>query len=93
MGESRRFTKCRFLGQITVQTPPDFWGLFAEWLPILAPGRWQDRELFERSNKRLNRVSGNLISLWTQRCARQPTAAGTTVGISGAGLAAGQRVT
>jgi hypothetical protein len=26
----------------------------------LAPGRWQDREVFERSNKRLNRVSGAL---------------------------------
>jgi hypothetical protein len=22
----------------------------AEWLPSLAPGRWQDREVFEHSN-------------------------------------------
>ena len=68
---------------MTVQTPPDSWRLFAEWLPILAPGRRQDREMFERSNKGLNRVSGNLIGLWNQRCAGQPTVAGTTVGIPG----------
>ena len=42
---------------MTVQTLPDSWRLFAEWLPNLAPGRWQDREVFERSNKRLNKVA------------------------------------
>ena len=42
---------------MTVQTPPGSWWLFAEWLPILAPGRWQDSEVFERSNKRLNRAA------------------------------------
>jgi hypothetical protein len=39
--------------------------------------------VFELSNKRLNRVFGNLIGPWTQRCAGQPTVAGTTVGIPG----------
>jgi hypothetical protein len=77
---------------MTFQTPPDSWPLFAEWLPSLAPGRWRDPEVFERSNKRLNRVSGSLISVWTQRCAGQPTVAGTTVGISGAGQASGAAV-
>jgi hypothetical protein len=47
--------------------------------PQLGSRRWQDREVFEHSNKRLNRVPGNLIRLWTQRCARQPTVAGTLV--------------
>jgi hypothetical protein len=67
----------------TANDPPDSWRLFAEWLPILAPGRRQDHEVFERSNKRLNRVFGNLIGPWTQRCTGQPTVAGTTVGIPG----------
>jgi hypothetical protein len=42
---------------MTVQTPPDSWRLLAEWLPILAPEQWQGGEVFERPNKRLNRVS------------------------------------
>ncbi len=46
---------------MTVQTPPDSWRLFADWLPILAPGRWQDRELFEHSNKSWSGESRDLI--------------------------------
>jgi len=48
---------------MTIQTPPDSWRLFAEWLPNLAPRRWQDREVFEHSNKQLDRVSEALTGV------------------------------
>ena len=51
LDESRRFAKCCFPGQITVQTPPDSWRLFAEWLPILAP---RDGKIVKCSSTRTN---------------------------------------
>ena len=48
---------------MTVQTPPDSWRLFAGWLPNLAPGRYQDRDVFERSNRPSNGVFGILNSI------------------------------
>jgi hypothetical protein len=53
-------------GQMTVQTPPDFYGVFAGWLPRMAPTPHQDRCLFECSNWLPNRYR-----------ARRPQQAGT----------------
>ncbi len=55
---------------MTVQTPPDSSRPFAEWLPNLAPGRRQDREVFERSNKRLN--GAWRARLWAPAARRLP---------------------